>query len=89
VAVAQYEASKVAWYYKYQYNRPSPFRVDSSIKALLPASNLPSYPSEDAVEAGVNSALLQLLFPTSVDEVTQKAAEQQPGGAALGPGVGQ
>jgi hypothetical protein len=77
VAVAQYEALKVAWYYKYLYNRPSPFKVDSGIKSLLPASNVPSYPSEDAVEAGVNSALLQLLFPTSVDEITQKAAEQQ------------
>jgi hypothetical protein len=77
VSEAQYEALKVAWYYKYQYNRPSPFKVDSSIKALLPDSGIPSYPSEDAVEAGVNVALLSLLFPTSVDEINAKAAEQQ------------
>lgn len=77
VAVAQYEALKAAWYYKYLYNRPSPAKVDPSIQSLMPSTGIPSYPSEDAVEAGVNSALLQLLFPTSVDEITQKAAEQQ------------
>jgi len=77
VSVAEYEALKVAWYYKFLYNRPSPFKLDPAIKALLPNSNLPSYPSEDAVEAGVNSALLQLLFPTAVDEIAQKAAEQE------------
>jgi PAP2 superfamily len=77
VSVAQYEALKVAWYYKYLYNRASPYKNDSSIKALLPTSNVPSYPSEDAVEAGVNAALLTLLFPTSVDEINAKAAEQQ------------
>lgn len=77
VAVAQYEALKAAWFYKYQYKRPSPYKVDSSIQSLLPATGLPSYPSEDAVEAGVNLALLQLLFPTNVDEIKQMAADQQ------------
>ena len=77
VAVAQFEALKVAWYYKYLYNRPSPFNVDSSIKPLMPTSDLPAYPSEDAVVAGVNLALLKVLFPVSADEITQKAAEQQ------------
>jgi len=77
VAVAQFEALKVAWYYKFLYNRPSPSKVDTSIKSLMPTTNVPSYPSEDAVEAGVNAALLTLLFPTSVDEINAKAAEQQ------------
>jgi len=77
VAVAQFEALKVAWYYKYLYKRPSPFKVDSSILPLMPDSNVPSYPSEDAVVSGVNEALLKLLFPTSVDEITQKAAEHR------------
>lgn len=77
VAVAQFEALKVAWYYKFLYNRPSPSKVDTSIKSLMPTTNVPSYPSEDAVEAGVNTALLTLLFPTSVDEINAKAAEQQ------------
>jgi hypothetical protein len=77
VAVAQFEALKAAWYYKFLYNRQSPFQADTSIKSLLPNTNLPSYPSEDAVEAGVNAALLTLLFPTSVAEINAKATEQQ------------
>jgi membrane-associated phospholipid phosphatase len=77
VAVAQFEALKAAWYYKFLYNRQSPFKVDSSVKSLMPTTGLPSYPSEDAVEATVNAALLTLLFPTSVDEINAKAAEQQ------------
>jgi len=77
VSIAQYEALKSAWYYKYQYKRASPSKNDSSIQSLMPSSDLPSYPSEDAVEAGVNQALLKLLFPTSADYIDAKAAEQQ------------
>jgi membrane-associated phospholipid phosphatase len=77
VAVAQYEALKAAWYYKYLYNRPSPSRVDPNVKALVPTNDLPAYPSEDAVLSGITVELLKLLFPTSVDQITAKAAEQQ------------
>lgn len=77
VSVAQYEALKVAWYYKYLYNRPSPSRVDSGIQAFGAASDLPAYPSEDAVLSGVTTVMLQLLFPTSVEIVTLKAGEQR------------
>jgi hypothetical protein len=77
VAVAQFEALKVAWYYKYQYNRPSPARADSGVQALMPATDLPAYPSEDAVLSGVTAELLKLLFPTSVEEITRKAAEER------------
>jgi hypothetical protein len=77
VSAAQYDALKAAWYYKYLYNRPSPSKVDSSIQSLMPSTGIPSYPSEDSVEAGVNLAMLTLLFPTAVDEITQKANEQQ------------
>jgi hypothetical protein len=77
VAVAQYEALKAAWYYKYQYNRASPYKVDPTIKSLMPTTNTPSYPSEDAVEAGVNAVLLPLLFPTNATEITQKVNEQE------------
>jgi len=77
VAVAQYEALKAAWYYKYLYSRPAPSSVDSNIKALIPTNGLPAYPSEDAVMAGVTVELLKLLFPTSIDEINAKSAEQQ------------
>jgi hypothetical protein len=77
VAVAQFEALKAAWYYKYLYNRPSPSQVDSAIKALVPTNGLPAYPSEDAAISGVTSELLKLLFPASVELITRKAGEQR------------
>lgn len=77
IAVAQYEALKAAWAYKYQYNRPAPARVDPTVLPLVPVSNLPSYPSEDAVLAGVTVAMMQALFPAAVEEATRKGAEQR------------
>jgi hypothetical protein len=77
VTVAQFEALKVAWYYKYLYSRPSPSQVDSGVQALIPTNGLPSYPSEDAVVSGVTAELLKLLFPTAVEEITLKAGEQR------------
>ncbi len=77
VAVAQFEALKVAWAYKYQYNRRSPARVDSSVQALMTVTDLPAYPSEDAVLSGVTAELLKLLFPTAVEEITRRAGEER------------
>lgn len=77
VTVAQYEALKVAWYYKHLYRRPSPAKVDSRIQALMPVTDLPAYPSEDAVLAGVTAELLKLLFPTAIESISSKAAEQR------------
>jgi len=77
VTVAQFDALKAAWYYKYLYNRPAPWRVDSSVQSLMPASDLPAYPSEDAVLSGVTAEMLKLLFPAAVEEITLKAAEQR------------
>jgi len=77
VTVAQFEALKVAWSYKYQYNRPSPSKVDGGIQALMPTSDLPAYPSEDAVLSGVSTEILRLLFPAAVEEITRKAGQQR------------
>ena len=77
VAVAQYEALKAAWAYKFQYNRPAPARVDAGIRPLVPISDLPAYPSEDAVIAGVSVAMLQALFPAAVEEITRRGADQR------------
>jgi membrane-associated phospholipid phosphatase len=77
VAVAQYEALKAAWYYKHLYRRPSPSKIDSRIQALMPVTDLPAYPSEEAVLSGVTAELLKLLFPTAVEVITSKAAEQR------------
>jgi len=77
VSAAQYDALKAAWYYKFLYNRPAPHRVDSGIKPLMPASDLPAYPSEEAVMSGVNTEIMKLLFPAAIEEITMKAAEQR------------
>ena len=75
--MAQYEALKAAWHYKFLYNRPSPSQVDGGVQALLPATDVPAYPSEDAVLSGVSTEMLRLLFPAAVEEITRKAAEQR------------
>lgn len=77
VAAAQYDALIAAWHYKTLYNQKAPYKVDPSIQPLLPQTELPSYPSEDAVIAGVTVELLKLLFPTEQSFVQQKAAEQK------------
>lgn len=77
VSVAEFEALKSAWHYKYLYQRASPATNDPGVKSLMPKTSVPSFPSEDAVEAGVNAVLLKMLFPTSADEIDAKAAEQQ------------
>ncbi len=77
VSAAQYDALKSAWYWKFQYNRLSPAKNDNSVAALMPVTDLPSYPSEDAVISGVTVEMLKSLFPAAVEEVTLKAAEQR------------
>jgi hypothetical protein len=77
VSVAQFEALKVAWYYKYLYKRPSPAKVDTGVRTLLPVGDLPAYPSEDAVVSGVSAELLKVLFPTSAEQITREAADQR------------
>ena len=77
VSVAQYEALKSAWHYKYLYNRPAPSQIDSGVRALMPTNGVPAYPSEDAVVSGVTTELLKLLFPTDVEKITLKAGEQR------------
>lgn len=77
VSVAQYEALKAAWYWKYKFNRLSPARNDPAVTTVVAPSALPSYPSEDAVLSGVTAEMLKLLFPASVEEITRRAAEQR------------
>jgi hypothetical protein len=77
VTAAQYDALKAAWYYKYLYNRPTPYNVDPGVEALMAKTSLPGYPSEDAVLSGVTAEVLKLLFPAAIEEITLKAAEQR------------
>lgn len=77
VSAAQYDALVAAWYYKQLYQRKAPYKVDSSLKVLIPKSDLPSYPSEDAVVEGAAVELLKLLFPGDQDYIQQKAEEHK------------
>ncbi|HVX50094.1 MAG TPA: phosphatase PAP2 family protein [Chitinophagaceae bacterium] len=77
VSAAEYDALVAAWHYKKLYNRAAPYKVDSSINALVPRSDLPAYPSEDAVLTGVMAEMMKALFPTEIDYIQQKAMEAE------------
>lgn len=77
VSAAQYDALVAAYYYKKLYNRPAPYKVDNTINTLVPHSDLPSYPSEDAVVIGAAVEMMKLLFPGDQDLIQQKAEEHK------------
>jgi hypothetical protein len=77
VSAAQYDALIAAWHYKKLYNRAAPYTVDTALQVLIPKSTLPSYPSEDAVVAGVTVEMLKLLFPTEIAYIDGKAEEEK------------
>ena len=75
LAVAQHDALVTAWNYKFQYNRLAPYKNDPTIQPLIPANDLPSYPSEDAVIAYASSEVLKFLFPGEKEFLTGRAEE--------------
>lgn len=77
LSIAQYDALIMAWKFKAQYNRQAPYKVDAGIQVAIPKSDLPSYPSEDAVISGASFELMKLLFPADIAFVTQKAEEEK------------
>ena len=77
VSAAQYDALIVAYHFKKLYNRPAPYVNDPTVQALVPKSQLPSYPSEDAVVSGAAVEMMKLLFPTEIAYIEQKAAEEK------------
>lgn len=77
LSVVQYDALVAAWYYKYTFNRAAPAKADATIKTALPASSLPSYPSEDAVIATASYTVLKAMFPGEVPFLDAKLAEHR------------
>ncbi len=77
ISAAQYDALVAAWHYKKLYNRPAPYKVDATLNVLVPQTDLPSYPSEDAVVVGAAVEVLKLLFPGDQDYIQQKAEEHK------------
>lgn len=77
VSIAIFDALKATWYYKYQYNRPSPYINDNQVKSLMPKVDIPSYPSEEAVMSAVAQTILVSMFPAAYDEIILKAGQQR------------
>ena len=78
LSVAIYDALVSCWKYKFQYNRKSPAVNDSRVKSLEPIqSDLPSYPSEDAVVAQVSYRVLKQFFPLDSAALLQLATEHK------------
>jgi hypothetical protein len=75
VSAAQYDALVAAYHYKKLYNRKAPYNVDSSLKVMVTKSDLPSYPSEDAVVAAAAAETMKLLFPGDQDYIQAKVEE--------------
>jgi len=75
VSAAIYDALVSAWHFKQLYNRQAPYANDSSVQALVPRTDLPSYPSEDAVVTATTIEMLKLLFPTELAFIQKKADE--------------
>ena len=77
VSAAQYDALVAAFYYKKLYNRAAPYTVDATVNAMIPKSDLPSYPSEDGAVIGAAVETLKLLFPGDQDFIQEKAEEHR------------
>jgi len=77
ISAAQYDALVAAWYYKKLYNRAAPYKTDVAITAKLTATDLPSYPSEAAVVAGVTAEMMKLLFPGEIASIQQRLEEAE------------
>ena len=75
LSVAQYDALVSAWNYKYKYKRAAPSKTDATIKAALPVSELPAYPSEDATVAAASAVVLKAMFPGEVPFIEAKVKE--------------
>lgn len=75
--VAQFDALIAAWHWKKEYNRPALHKTDASIQPVLPATDLPSYPSEDAVIAAVSRTILLAMFPGEKDYINGLAEEHK------------
>src|SRR5450432_2284517 len=78
ISGAQYDALVACWFYKTKYNRAAPYIVDSSVAAkFINRTNLPSYPSEAAVLAGVTAEMMKLLFPGEIGNIQNRAVEAE------------
>jgi membrane-associated phospholipid phosphatase len=84
LSVTTYDATIAAWESKYAYNRPRPFTADKRIKVVGIKADSPSYPSEDAVSAGVAVTIISHFFPALADTANKMAQQQMRSRVAAG-----
>ncbi|MEP6845006.1 MAG: PA-phosphatase, partial [Panacibacter sp.] len=86
ISASQYDALVACWYFKKLYNRAPPYKVDSTIgaNAIAVKTDLPSYPSEQAVLAGVTAEMMKMFFPTEIAYINAKVDELQTATMASG-----
>src|SRR5882757_3025840 len=77
ISAAQYDALVACWYYKKLYNRPAPYKTDPTVNVFVTKTDLPSYPSEAAVLAGVTAEMMKLLFPDEIASIQLKLQEAE------------
>lgn len=87
LSVAQYDALVSAYSWKKEFGRKSPSKNDSSIIPTKPVTDLPSYPSEEAVIASASYAILLNMFPGEGPFLEAKLAEAKNAGLWAGTNV--
>lgn len=75
LSVAQFDGLIAAWHYKFEYNRPAPYQVDSEIPNTYVSNGLPSYPSEGAVLATTARKILTAMFPLEAEYLSKLEQE--------------
>ncbi|HEU5186295.1 MAG TPA: phosphatase PAP2 family protein [Gemmatimonadaceae bacterium] len=84
--VAMYDALVATWDAKYAYDRVAPARADSRVRALVPVTDVPSYPSEHAAAAAAAAAVFTYLFPDE-DTASFSALAREAGEARIAAGA--
>lgn len=84
LSVAQYDALILTWKYKFQFNRAPLYQIDENLKAYFPKTQLPSYPSEEAVVAQASFEVLSKMFPGEVPYLEEKLAAAKQIGVLAG-----
>lgn len=77
LSAATFDALIACWHAKRAHARPATWKNDATIKPLLPATDLPGYPSEDAVVAAVSRTILSAMFPNEKALVAALAEEEK------------
>lgn len=75
LSVAQFDGLIAAWHHKYAYNRQAPYQADNSIKYAYEPTDIPAYPSHEAVLARVSRTILTAMFPLEADYLEKRESE--------------